>query len=104
MKKNKSKKRKFRKDGYKRIVDNKMRSFGYIDFEKKIIRVNKKKNQKESFGRKTYKRGELTRTILHEEIHRLHPKMWEKNVEKEAKKRFANMSTKQKAELRKWFN
>lgn len=61
-------------DQWKRIRDNKMRWHGDIDYDKRIIRINpsKKKNKKP---------GELLDTILHEEMHRAHPKMWEKTVQ-----------------------
>lgn len=66
-----------KKDGYKRVVDNKMRWQGDIDDEKKIIRINKEKSKKKS---------SVIRTIIHEEKHRTSPQMHEKTLtKKEAK-------------------
>jgi len=59
---------------YKYVVDNKLKWSGDIDEEKKgVIRVNPRK-------------GGLLNTILHEEIHRIHTKLTEKQVSKEASK------------------
>ena len=79
-------------DKYKRVRDPKMRWHGDIDEKKKVIRINdsKKKNQK---------KGELIDTIVHEETHRMHPKMHEKTVRKEAKRKVESMSTKEKSKL-----
>lgn len=79
-------------DGYKRVRDPKMRWHGDIDEKKKVIRINdsKKKNQK---------KGELIDTIVHEETHRMHPKMHEKTVRKEAARKVASMGQKAKAKL-----
>lgn len=57
---------------YKRTFDRKMRDYGEIDFEKKRIRVNPR-------------HGGLLNTIIHEDIHRRHPRMTEKNVVKRSK-------------------
>ena len=59
--------------GYRRKVDNKMRSFGEIDFEKKSIRINPKK-------------GEVLNTIVHEEVHRKYPDKSEAWVKKRSRK------------------
>jgi hypothetical protein len=86
-------------DKYKRIVDNRLDCYGEIDDKKKVIRINKKKNKKMG------DRGELINTILHEECHRLHPKMKEKAIQKltikivdklspREKKRYYNMYNK----------
>lgn len=72
---------------YKRVVDNRMRGFGDTDFNKKVIRVNKKRSKKH---------GELLDTIVHEETHRKHPKMHEKNVRKTARRKIKKMSTRVK--------
>ncbi len=78
---------------FKRIVDNKMRAYGDTDLEKKVIRINKKKAKLK--GRK----GELLDSIMHEENHRIHPKMHEKNVRKLTKKNVNKMGKKQKQKL-----
>ena len=85
-------------DGFKRKVDNKMNGFGDIDLEKKVIRVNKKRNKKHGGV------GELIDTIVHEENHRKHPKMKEKEIRNKTKKDLKKMSLKQKAKFRNRFN
>ena len=57
--------------GFTRKIDTKMKSFGDIDLEKKIIRVNPHK-------------GELINTILEEEEHRKNPNLTEKVAKKKA--------------------
>jgi len=69
------------KKGYARKVDRKMRDYGEIDYDKKVIRVNPKK-------------GDLINTILHEELHKQHPGWNEKKVKKEAAKKEKSMSLK----------
>lgn len=58
---------------YRRKVDRGMKGSGEIDFEKKTIRVNPKKE-------------ELLDTIIHEETHRKNPKKKEKWVKKKTDK------------------
>ena len=70
-----------KKDGYKRVIDNKMKDYGEIDEKKKVIRIRKK-----PFKTKKWKKGEVLDSIVHEETHRKHPKMLEKTVYKKAKK------------------
>ena len=79
-------------DNWKRIRDKKMRWRGDIDYDNKVIRINpsKKKNKKP---------GELLDTIVHEETHRLHPRMWEKTVRKETKHKIRSMSREAKQKL-----
>lgn len=61
--------------GFQRKVDNKLKgALGETDFNKRIIRINKKKSKRAG-------RGEVLKTIVHEEMHMNHPKMKEKNVE-----------------------
>ncbi len=73
---------------YKRTTDNKMRSYGETDLEKKTIRINKNK--------KKNKRGDIIDTIVHEKEHILHPKKHEKTVRKSTKKKLKGMSSKEK--------
>ena len=80
------------KKAWERIKDNRMRWHGDIDYEKKIIRVNKAK-------KKNPKKGEIINTIVHEETHRLHPKMWEKTVDKETAEKLKALSQVQKNKL-----
>ena len=75
---------------WKRVATDKMRAMGDIDYEKKLIRINKAK------ARATEKQGEILNTIVHEEMHRLHPKMWEKTIKKETKTKIRSMSQKEK--------
>jgi predicted SprT family Zn-dependent metalloprotease len=88
-------------------VDNRMKSMGETDFDKHLIRINKTlhKNQKGStiMGRKL-KRGELLDSIVHEEMHRKHPKMHEKTVYKLTPKTTAKMSKKSKQKMYKKFD
>jgi len=55
-----------------------MRWHGDIDYDNKVIRVNKSK-------KKNKKKGEVLNTIIHEELHRKHPKMTERKVSKKTK-------------------
>ena len=73
------------KDGYTRKVDNSMKGFGETDFKKKTIRINKSK-------KKNKNPGESLDTIVHEEQHRIHPGMKEKNIKKRTKKVIKKMS------------
>lgn len=77
------------KDGYKRVVDNRMRFYGDIDYDKKKIRINKSKKKNE-------RPGEILNTIVHEEIHRKHPGKFERTTKKETRRLIAKMSKKQK--------
>lgn len=77
---------------WKRVVDNKMRSYGETDYDKKTISVNKKKSKKEG-------PGELLDSIIHEELHAGHPKMKEKNVRKLATKKANKIGDKTKKRL-----
>lgn len=58
---------------YTRKVDKKMKNYGDIDDKKKVIRINPR-------------HGDLLNTILHEEAHKKHPKMLEKNITKLTKR------------------
>jgi hypothetical protein len=61
--------------------DKHMRAFGAIDYRKKIIRVNSTK-------------GDLVNTILHEEMHRKHPGMPHRTLNKKVRKKIARMDVK----------
>lgn len=90
------------KNEYKYVVDNKMRgAYGEIDDEKKVIRINKKRHKSDSAERRTPNKDgseSLLATILHEEVHRMHPEMTERDVDKE-EKRVRVLSPKKKKEL-----
>lgn len=78
---------------FKRIIDNKMRWLGDTNLEKRVIRINKKKNKQ------AHQSGELLDTIIHEELHAKHPNISEKRVVKKAEMRMAHMSKERKREL-----
>ena len=70
-----------------------MRDFGSFDPNTGIIRINKRKNKKSK------KRGELIDTIVHEEMHARHPKMYEKTVRKKTVQLLKKMSRNRKNRL-----
>jgi hypothetical protein len=74
---------------WKRETDNKMRSYGEVDYDKMKVRINKSK-------KKNKKKGEIINTIVHERQHIKHPKKHEKTIRKDTKKEIAKMSLKQK--------
>lgn len=89
-----------------RIVDNKMRYYGETDFEKKKIRVNKKKSKKNPMYKRPVNKHasrypDLLGTIVHEETHRKHPKMRERTVRKIERRMVKKLTKKQK---RKYYN
>ncbi len=90
--------RKKKRKGFKRIVDNKMRSWGDTDLEKKVIRINKKKSKNVPF-KKSLPKGypEVLDTIVHEEMHAKYPKMKEMDVRKKTRRMIEKMTKKQKS-------
>ncbi len=75
--------------GYKFKTDNKLKAFGETDWQKKTVRINKKKNKKTS-------KGELIDSIAHEKMHINHPKMKEKTVQKKTKQQVKKLNKGQK--------
>ena len=71
-------------------VDNKMRSYGEIDEEKKTIRINPHK-------------GDTVDTIIHERLHKEYPDKSEKWIKEKAKNIIRKMSLNKQAELLKKF-
>lgn len=69
-----------------RKIDKKMHSFGDIDEDKKVIRVNPKKQ-------------ELLNTILHEEAHRNYPDKSEKEIKKITEKQEKELTPKKAIDL-----
>lgn len=73
---------------WKKVIDNKMRgAYGETDFDKKLIRINKKRHAKGKVHDKRTKKNKngsasMIDTIVHEEMHMKHPKMHEKTVRK----------------------
>ena len=72
--------------GYKRKVDRSMHAYGEIDYETKTIRVNPRK-------------GKLLNTIIHEELHRVHPDWTENKIRKVSKKRETSITMAEAAKL-----
>jgi hypothetical protein len=54
------------------VVDNRMRDYGDIDYERRVIRINHAMHKG--------KRGALIDTIFHEELHRLFPNLGERAI------------------------
>jgi len=70
-----------------RRVNNKQRSFGVTDLDKKTITINKRMS-------KRHKKGgtpELLDTIVHEETHARHPRMNEQTVRRRTKRAIKRM-------------
>jgi len=89
---------------YKRIVDNKMKSYGDIDLDKKIIRINKDKSKKNPLfklpvNRYASKYPDILDSIVHEEQHRKYSKMTEKEVDKKTKELVQELSRRRKQQL-----
>ena len=75
-----------KKSKWKKSVDNRIRTFGDIDYEKKKIRINPKK-------------GDVVDTIAHENFHRLYPNKTEKQIKTLAKEKIRTTSLRQKIEM-----
>ena len=54
------------------VVDNRMRDYGDIDYERRVIRINHAMHKRE--------RGSLIDTLFHEELHRLFPSLGERAI------------------------
>ncbi len=54
------------------VVDNNMRHYGEIDYERRVIRINHALHREE--------RGALIDTLFHEELHRLFPNLDERAI------------------------
>lgn len=54
------------------VVDNRMRDYGDIDYERRVIRINHAMHKRE--------RESLIDTIFHEELHRLFPSLGERAI------------------------
>lgn len=79
--------------------DPKLKAYGETDYDKRTIRINKQRHKKKFKRTNPNKDGSenLLDTIIHEDLHRKHPNMREKNVKKLAKAMKSKMSKKQKA-------
>ncbi len=74
-------------------TDNKLGHYGETDLKTGVIKVNKSKCKQS--GRK----GELLDTIVHETLHKQHPKAGEKSIIKKTDKKTKSLTTKQKKRL-----
>ena len=54
------------------VVDDRMRDYGDIDFERRVIRINHAMHKRE--------RESLIDTLFHEELHRLFPNLGERAI------------------------
>jgi len=71
---------------WRRKVDKRMKRYGDIDEEKKVIRVNPRKR-------------DLLNTVIHEELHRRFPNMTEKDVTKKSKEIEGKLTIKKAIQL-----
>lgn len=78
---------------FTRIADRRMKDHGEIDFNKKIIRVDPDKLTK----------GGVLDSVMHEELHRKSPKMNEKRIRKQTKKKLKTMSMNDMGDMLKRF-
>lgn len=91
-------------DIWKRVVKNKRGLYGETDFGSKTISINKKAHKAKGIhgsGIKKNKDGtaSIIDTIVHEEMHKKHPKMTEKTVRKLTPKKVKKMPRKLKAKM-----
>ena len=89
---------------YKKVVDNKMRYWGDCNFQKKVIRVNRKKSRKDPLrvrpiNKHARRYPDVLDTMVHEENHANHPKMHEKNIRKKTLRDIKKMTRKQKQKI-----
>ena len=75
-----------KKSKWKKSVDNRMRTFGNIDYEKKKIRINPKK-------------GDVIDSIIHENLHKTYPNMTEKQIKNKAAQKNKELSLRKKIQL-----
>ena len=54
------------------VVDNRMRDYGEINYQRRVIRINHAMHKEE--------RGSLIDTLFHEELHRLFPNLSERAI------------------------
>lgn len=78
-------------------------AFGETDYENKVIKIDKSKHRKGAKVKHLTKNKDgsenMLTTMAHELMHKAHPKMTEKQVEKLARKRVATMGKKAKAKI-----
>lgn len=95
------KSRKKTKPGWKYVVNNRMKgSYGFTDYNNKRIVINKRRH-KSAKAKRIHKlpngNESLIDTLVHETIHKDHPRMTEKGVIKLARARLKRMSKSQKS-------
>lgn len=78
-------------------------AFGETNFNKKVIKVDKAKHKKIDRYDVPKKDATLLNTITHEDMHRQHPNMTEKQVRKKTRSKVKKMSRKVKNKLYKKF-
>jgi hypothetical protein len=83
--------RRAKEKSWRWVVDNRMRDWGDIDFERRVIRVNHAMHKRE---------GErLIDTLFHEELHRLFPRLGEWAICLMTKALLPTLSRRYKAQL-----
>ena len=87
----------------KRIVDNKLKgAYGETDLSTGTIRINKKRHKSKRAQRINKNKDgteKMIDTMVHENLHLAHPKMHERTVRKETKRKLAKMTPKQKKKV-----
>jgi hypothetical protein len=87
---------------WKYLTDNKLKgAYGETDFEKKVVRVNKKRHKKGPKWGIAGKDNTILNTIVHEDMHVKRPKMKERDVRKATRKKVAKMDKRTK---KKYYN
>ena len=79
-----------------------MHSYGDIDYQKRLIRINKKKSKKNPgrvrpVNKYASKYPDILDSIIHECMHRQYPKMTEKKIRKKVLAKVKEFSKRQKA-------
>jgi hypothetical protein len=78
-------------------VDRKLRAYGETDYDKKVIRINP--GYKGKYAKTKSAQGDLMNTVVHEEMHRIHPDWGENKTKQVAKKKELSLSIKQAVKL-----
>ncbi len=84
---------------WKRVVGKVRGGFGETDFDKKIIKIDKKKHKSGKWGGIPKQDSTLINTIVHEELHVKHPKKTEVQIRKLARSKVSKMGDKIKRKL-----
>lgn len=95
------------KNKWKYLIKHKGRDFGYTDYDKKEIMVNKGKSREAAKLDKGHwkkygmskKETSIINTIVHEQMHKNHPNMHEKTVMAKTKKMVEEMNKKEKQKM-----